>query len=177
MPSKITIQGCLCLNRIFLSMNVGSKIILWVATSLAIYALIDDEEEDDAKDEEHEYQLPSLLGQSESGPFRVLVTLKQVSCCSISSHLIYNVRKDPRHSFAPVPPPSPSKAKLARDDLDQALIEATNDDNWQASTAILHEIASSAYSQYHPTHAARSGSASVSLSRTSSGETPAGKSS
>lgn len=101
--------------------SVHSKIIRLVAIGFPIDTLIHDEEKDEAEHEQHQHQLPSLFRQSESGPFHV-VLFEQVACLSISSHLIYNVRKDPRHCVPPVPASSSSKAKLARDELDQALI-------------------------------------------------------
>ena len=58
-----------------------------------------------------------------------------------------NVQQAFGHGLSTVSLLSRRKAKLAKDELDQALIEATNDDNWQASTSLLHEISSSAYSQ------------------------------
>ena len=38
-----------------------------------------------------------------------------------------------------------SKAKIGGDELDEKLIEVVSEENWQASTQQLHEIASAAY--------------------------------
>ena len=38
-----------------------------------------------------------------------------------------------------------SKAKIGGDELDEKLVEAVSEENWQTSTHILHEIANAAY--------------------------------
>lgn len=38
-----------------------------------------------------------------------------------------------------------SKAKITKDDLEEKLVQATSEENWQTSTNILHEIANAAY--------------------------------
>lgn len=37
------------------------------------------------------------------------------------------------------------KAKIGGDDLDEKLVEVVSEENWQASTQQLHEIAGAAY--------------------------------
>lgn len=39
------------------------------------------------------------------------------------------------------------KAKLKKDELEELLIEATSEDNWQTPTPILHKIANASYNQ------------------------------
>ena len=58
---------------------------------------------------------------------------------------IKNVWKTQRRSKQTVILPSFSKAKIGGDDLDEKLVEVVSEENWQASTQQLHEIASAAY--------------------------------
>ena len=37
------------------------------------------------------------------------------------------------------------KAKISKDELEEKLVQATSEENWQTSTNILHEIANAAY--------------------------------
>lgn len=37
------------------------------------------------------------------------------------------------------------KAKITKDELEEKLVQATSEENWQTSTNILHEIANAAH--------------------------------